>query len=70
MLAGVGDENKTVPIVVTMRITCGCGHGEDETYEFDVPLEKVQPSEAYEPGTCSECGAPIRIHLKRTSALQ
>lgn len=64
------DENKTVPVTVTMRVKCGCGHAEDETYDFDVPSDDAQPMEAYEPGSCPECGAPVRIYLRRTSALQ
>ena len=50
-----------------MRVECArCGHQEDETYEFDVPLAKAQPMQAYEPGKCPECKAPITMHLKRT----
>lgn len=64
MLAGVADE-KTVPVVVTMRVTCGCGHAEVETYEFDMPADRAQPMEDYEPGCCPECGAPVRLHMKR-----
>jgi hypothetical protein len=61
---------KTVPVVVTMRVTCGCGHAEDETYEFDLPAEDAEPREEYVPGTCPQCRAPIRIYLRRTNALQ
>ena len=61
---------KCVPVVVTMRVYCGCGHVEDETYEFDMPSNQSQPMEAYEPGTCPECSAPVQIYLRRTSALQ
>jgi hypothetical protein len=53
-----------------MRVKCGCGHTEDETYEFDLPAAGAEPLEEHVPGTCPECRAPIRIHLKRTSALQ
>jgi hypothetical protein len=35
MLAGVEAE---IPLVVRMRVECaGCGHAEDDTYEFDLP---------------------------------
>ena len=61
---------KKIPVVVTMRVKCGCGHAEDETYEFDMPITKAQPMEAYEPGKCLECGAPIQMHLKRTQQMQ
>jgi hypothetical protein len=59
---------KTVPVVVTMHMKCGCGHAEDETYEFDMPA--VQSKEEYVPGTCAECSAPIRIYLRRAKVLQ
>jgi hypothetical protein len=40
-----------IPVVVRMRVECArCGHAEDETYEFDMPIAKAQPMEAYEPG--------------------
>jgi len=56
-----------VPVVVRMRVECArCGHTEDDTYEFDMPFAKSQSMEAYEPGKCRECGAPIQMHLKRT----
>lgn len=49
-----------IPVVVRMRVECGsCGHTEDETYEFDMPFAKSQPMEAYEPGKCPQCSAPI-----------
>jgi hypothetical protein len=65
------NENEwTVPVTVTMRVKCGCGHSEDQTYEIDVPADDAEPMEAYEPGTCPQCRAPIRIHLRRVSALQ
>jgi ribosomal protein S27AE len=55
-----------IPVIVRMRVECArCGHAEDETYEFDLPLAKAQPMEAYEPGKCSECGASVQVHLKR-----
>jgi hypothetical protein len=54
-----------------MRVECAsCGHTEDETYEFDSPFAKSQPMEAYEPGNCPDCGAPIQMHLKRTQQRQ
>ena len=37
-----------------MRVNCGGGYTEDDTYEFDMPLAKAQPMEAYEPGKCPE----------------
>jgi hypothetical protein len=64
------DDEKSVPVVVTMRVKCGCGHAEDETYEFDMPADQAKPMEAYEPGTCPVCRAPIRVYLRRVSALQ
>ena len=63
MLAVMDDD---ISVVVRMRVDCDmCGHHEDETYEFDLPRKNAQPMEAYEPGRCSECGAPIYMHLKR-----
>jgi hypothetical protein len=54
-----------------MQVECArCGHTEDDTYEFDMPFAKSQPMEAYEPGKCPECGAPIQMHLKRTQQRQ
>ena len=46
------------------------GHTEDEPYEFDIPFTESQPIEAYEPGKCPECGAPIHMHLRRTQQRQ
>ena len=54
----MGHKSKLVPVTVTMRVTCGCGHAEDETYEFDMPARQAQPMEACEPGTCPECQVP------------
>ena len=63
--------NTEIPVVVRMRVECAsCGHTEDETYEFDSPFAKSQPMEAYEPGKCPECSAPIQMHLKRTQQRQ
>jgi hypothetical protein len=45
-----------------------CGHSEDDTYEFDLPLAKAQPREEYVPGKCPVCGAPVQMHLKRTAS--
>jgi hypothetical protein len=63
-------KRKLVPVTVTMRVTCGCGHAEDETYEFDMPAHQAQPMKTCEPGTCPKCGAPVRIDLRRTMSLQ
>jgi len=60
-----------IPVVVRMRVECArCGHTEDETYKFDLPHAKAQAMEAYEPGKCPKCGAPIHMHLKRTQQRQ
>ena len=61
---------KTVLVVVTMRVKCGCGHAEDKTYEFDMPVAQSDPKEEYVPGTCPDCRAPIRIYLCRAKVLQ
>jgi hypothetical protein len=58
-----------VPVVVTMRVKCGCGHSQVETYEFDLPAAESDAKEEYVPGTCPECGAPIRIDLRREKVL-
>jgi hypothetical protein len=36
---------------------------------LDMPHDKAQPMQACELSACPDCGAPIRIYLKRTSAL-
>jgi hypothetical protein len=60
-----------IPVIVRMHGECAtCGHTEDEAYEFDMPLAKSQPMEAYESGKRPECGAPIQMHLKRTQQRQ
>jgi hypothetical protein len=60
-----------IPVVIRMRVECArCGHAEDETYEFDLPLGKAQPMEASEPGKWLECGAPVQMHLKRMQHVQ
>ncbi len=38
--------------------------------EFDLPLAKAKPREAYEPGKCHNCKAPILMHLKRWQQVQ
>lgn len=64
------DGEKTVPVVVTMRVKCGCGHAEDETYEFDMPESESQPREEWVSGTCPACRAPNQIYMRRTNDLQ
>ncbi len=60
-----------IPVVVRMRVECArCGHGEDETFEFDMPRTNAQPREEYVPCKCPECGAPVRMHLKRAQQRQ
>lgn len=54
-----------------MRVECArCGHTEDDTYEFDMPVAEAYPMEAYESGKCPECGGPIQMHLNRTQQTQ
>jgi len=56
-----------IPVVVRLHVECArCGHTEDESCEFDVPLDKSRPVEKYGSGTCPKCAAPILMHLKRT----
>jgi hypothetical protein len=62
------DEN-TVPVVISMRVKCWCGYANDEDFLLDMPHDKAQPMQACELSACPDCGAPIRIYLKRTSAL-
>ena len=64
------EERKTVQVVVSMRVKCWCGYANDEDFLLDMPHEKAQPTQALELSACPDCGAPIRIHLKRTSPLQ
>jgi hypothetical protein len=64
----MADEN-TAPVVVSLRVKCGCGYVDDEDFLLDMPHDKAQPMQAYELSACPDCGALIRIHLKRTSAL-
>jgi hypothetical protein len=71
MLVAMADEEQSLPVIVRMRVNCAqCGHTEDETYEFDMLVGKAEPMEERAPGKCPECGAPIRIHLRRVKALQ
>ena len=38
----VGMDAKKIPVVVRMRVDCAaCGHHEDDTYEFDMPIAKA-----------------------------
>jgi hypothetical protein len=68
MLAGM---NNNIPVIVRMRVECArWGHHEVATYKFDMPLANAQPMEAYEPGKCPECGAPVQMYLKRTQPVQ
>ena len=54
-----------------MRVECArCGHFEDDTYEFDMPLAESEPMEEYVAGKCPDCGAPIRMHLNRAQQVQ
>jgi len=71
MSAKSGSIDSRIPVVVRLQVECaGCGHTEDETYEFDMPFAKSKPIEAYEPGKCPKCGAAIQMHLKRTQQRQ
>lgn len=47
-----------------------CGHAEDDTYEFDMPLAESERLEEYVAGKCPDCGAPVRMHLERTQQVQ
>jgi len=63
--------DRRISLVVRMRVECArCGNSEDDTYEFDVPFAKAQAMEAYEPGNCPKCGAPVQMHLRRTRQKQ
>jgi hypothetical protein len=60
-----------IPGIVRMRVHCeNCGRTEDDTYEFDMLRAKSQPLEEHVPGKCLDCGAPVRMHLKRTQQMQ
>ena len=66
-----GMDATTIPVVVRMEVKCvRCGHHEDETYHFELPIVKAQPKEAYKSGKCPDCGASVQIHLKRTQQMQ
>ena len=59
-----------IPVVVRMHVECvRCGHAEDDTYEFDLPIAKARPMEAYEPGKCSECAWYHLPPRRRISAM-
>jgi hypothetical protein len=52
MMAGMDSD---IPVVVTMRVECArCGHAEDDTYAFDMPIANAQPKEEYVPGKCPD----------------
>lgn len=61
-------DQKTVQVVVAMRVKCWCGYANDEDFLLDMPHDRSQPMQACESGKCPDCGGLIRIHLKRTSA--
>lgn len=65
----MADEN-TVPVFLSMRVKCWCGYASDQDFLLDMPHDKAQSMQASELTACPDCGAPIRIHLKRTSTLQ
>jgi hypothetical protein len=60
---------KTEQVVVSMRVKCWCGYANAEDFLLDMPHDKAQPMQACDLIACPDCGAPIRIHLKRTIAL-
>jgi len=62
----MADEN-TVPVFLSMRVKCWCGYASDQDFLLDMPHDKAQSMQASELAACPDCGAPIRIHLKRTS---
>ena len=68
-MLGTMDNGKTVQVVVAMRVRCWCGFSTDEEFLLDMPHDKAQSMQVYEPGKCPDCGGLIRIHVKRTSAL-
>ena len=66
-----GMDNNKIPVVVRMHVECDrCGHQEDKTCELDRPIVKTEALEAYQPGMCPECGAPIQMRLKRWQRIQ
>lgn len=63
----MGDD-KTVPVIVTMRIKYPkCGIDEDETSEVDMSRDTL---EQVVTGECTDCGAPVRLHMKRWQLVQ
>jgi ribosomal protein L32 len=60
----------TVQVVMSTRVNCWCGYANDEDFLLDIPDDKAQPMKACELSACPDCGALIRIHLKRTGAMQ
>ena len=62
----MADEN-TVPVFLSMRVKCWCGYASDQDFLLDMPQEKAHSMEVSELTACPDCGAPIRIHLKRTN---
>lgn len=62
-----GPMEDKIPVVVRMHVDYAeCGHTEDDTYEFDLPIAKAQPKEEFVHGECPECVARVRIYLIRT----
>jgi endogenous inhibitor of DNA gyrase (YacG/DUF329 family) len=60
-----------IPVIVRMRVKCAnCGHDEDQTYEFDMPIAEAQEMVERTPGKCPDCGAPVSIHLGRKQQMQ
>ena len=68
-LAAMAYEN-TVPVFLSTRAKCWCGYADDQAFLLDMPHDKAQPMEALRLAACPDCGAPIRIHIKRTSTMQ
>jgi hypothetical protein len=60
-------DQTTVPVLLSMRVKCWCGYASDQDFLLDMPPNKAQSMQASELTACPDCGAPIRIHLKRTS---
>jgi len=55
---------KFVPVTVHMRVTCGCGHAEDETHEFDLPAHPLKHAFAEKPA------GHVRIELRSSGVRQ
>jgi hypothetical protein len=66
-LEHVMTDEDTVPVFLSMRIKCWCGYASDQDFLLDMPQDKAQSMQSSELTACPDCGAPIRIHLKRTS---